>query len=115
MDGFILDRKVAAGESVTASLQPPTLFVIASDLGRMHVSMRIGEADIGGLKPGMPASIAAKAFPNLKFAGNVEQIRNVPETVDSAVVYEVLISVENKDLALRPGMSALVEIETGGI
>ena len=113
MDGIVLDRRGAAGESVAAHAPPPALFTIASDLTRMHVTTRVGEAEISGLKPGARASVTAKAFPGQAFAGKVEQVRNVPEPGNPAVAYEVVISVDNKDLTLRPGMTALVQIETG--
>lgn len=112
--GTILETKVAAGETVAAGLEVPALFVVASDLRRLHIVLDVGEADIGRVKTGDRAAISAKAFADRHFDGKVGQIGNLPKVAGGETSYQVVVEVDNADLALRPGMSAAVEIETAG-
>jgi len=108
INGTVISRSVDVGQTVAASLQAPTLFVIAEDLAKMQVDTSVAEADIGKLRDGMDASFGVDAFPNRRFQGTVRQIRNAPQTVQNVVTYDAVVDVANQDLALRPGMTANV-------
>jgi HlyD family secretion protein len=107
-DGVVISRNVDVGQTVAASLQAPTLFVIAGDLRRMQVDTSVAEADIGRLRDGMPASFTVDAYPGETFRGTVRQIRNAPQTVQNVVTYDAVIDVDNAALKLKPGMTANV-------
>lgn len=106
--GIVISRSVDVGQTVAASLQAPTLFVIAEDLRKMQVDTSVSEADIGKLEAGMDATFTVDAFPSERFHGKVRQIRNAAQTVQNVVTYDVVLDVENADLRLRPGMTANV-------
>jgi HlyD family secretion protein len=108
VDGVVLSRSVEPGQTVAASLQAPVLFTIAEDLARMQIDTAVAEGDVGALKEGMKATFTVDAFPNKKFDGVVRQVRNAPTTNQGVVTYDAVIDVDNKDLALRPGMTANV-------
>ena len=105
-DGTVIARNVDVGQTVAASLQAPTLFLIAEDLRKMQVDTSVAEADIGKLQPGMKATFTVDAYPNDRFAGTVRQLRNSPQTVQNVVTYDAVIDVANPDLKLKPGMTA---------
>jgi HlyD family secretion protein len=107
-DGVVISRSVDVGQTVAASLQVATLFVIAEDLQRMQVDTSVSEADVGKLRGGMPATFTVDAYPGERFEGMVRQVRNAPTTVQNVVTYDAVIDVENKELKLRPGMTATV-------
>jgi HlyD family secretion protein len=111
VDGVVIDRSVDVGQTVAASLQAPVLFTIAQDLHEMQVSASIDEADIGQIKQGQSAQFTVDAFGTRKYSGNVSQVRKLGQTVQNVVTYEVIISAENQDLSLMPGMTADVTIE----
>jgi HlyD family secretion protein len=108
IDGTVISRSVDVGQTVAASLQAPTLFVIAEDLQKMQVNTSVAEADIGKLRAGMEASFTVDAYPGKRFRGSVRQIRNAPQTVQNVVTYDAVVDVANPDLELRPGMTANV-------
>ncbi|MET0384536.1 MAG: efflux RND transporter periplasmic adaptor subunit [Polyangiales bacterium] len=108
IDGMIISRSVDVGQTVAASLQTPTLFVIAEDLRKMQVDTSVAEADVGKLQPGMTATFTVDAYPNERFEGSVRQIRNAAQTVQNVVTYDAVIDVNNPRLMLRPGMTANV-------
>ncbi|MBX5481596.1 MAG: efflux RND transporter periplasmic adaptor subunit [Myxococcaceae bacterium] len=108
IDGVVISRNVDVGQTVAASLQAPTLFVIAEDLRKMQVDTSVSEADVGKLTPGMKAIFTVDAYPELRFEGTVRQIRNAPTTVQNVVTYDAVIDVENPELRLKPGMTANV-------
>ena len=110
VDGTVILRNVDAGQTVAASLQAPVLFTIAQDLRDMQVEAAIDEADVGRLRVGLPTSFAVDAFPRRSFAGEIKQIRKSPQNVQNVVSYTVVISAQNPDLALLPGMTANVRI-----
>jgi len=110
IDGIVIRRDVDAGQTVAASLQAPTLFTLAEDLARMQVEARVDEADIGQISPGQPVLFTVEAYPERKFDGTVVQIRKAPETFQHVVTYNVIVAAANPDLALLPGMTALVRI-----
>jgi HlyD family secretion protein len=107
-DGVVISRSVDVGQTVAASLQVATLFVIAEDLGRMQVDTSVSEADVGKLRAGMPATFLVDAFPGERFEGKVRQVRNAATTVQNVVTYDAVIDVANPELKLRPGMTANV-------
>jgi len=107
-NGTVISRNVDVGQTVAASLQAPTIFVIAEDLAKMQVDTSVAEADVGRLKPGMPASFTVDAYPGEVFRGTVRQVRNAPQTVQNVVTYDAVIDVANPDLKLKPGMTANV-------
>jgi HlyD family secretion protein len=107
-DGVVISRSVDVGQTVAASLQAPTLFVIAEDLKKMQVNTSVAESDVGRLEAGMSATFTVDAFPGRTFRGTVRQVRNAATTVQNVVTYDAVVDVENPDLALRPGMTATV-------
>jgi HlyD family secretion protein len=108
INGVVISRSVDVGQTVAASLQAPTLFVIAEDLRKMQVDASVSEADVGKLSPGMPASFTVDAFPGERFRGSIRQIRNAAQTLQNVVTYNSVIDVGNPDQKLRPGMTASV-------
>lgn len=108
VDGTVLSRSVDVGQTVAASLQAPTLFTIAEDLSRMQIDTAVAEADVGRLAEGMKATFTVDAFSGKTFEGVVRQVRNSPTTTQGVVTYDAVIDVENKELNLRPGMTANV-------
>lgn len=112
VDGTVISRNVDTGQTVAASFQTPTLFTIAKDLTKMQVDTSVDEADIGTVKVGQEARFTVDAFPESVFKGVVFQIRNAPIIVQNVVTYDVIIEVANKELKLKPGMTANVSIVT---
>jgi HlyD family secretion protein len=110
VDGIVVSRNVTMGQTVAASFQTPTLFLIATDLTKMEVDTNVSESDIGGIKQGNAATFTVDAFPKRAFSGTVSQIRQSPQTVQNVVTYDVVVSVDNSDLALMPGMTAASRI-----
>ncbi len=106
VDGVVVSRNVTQGQTVAASFQTPTLFLIATDLTKMQVDANVSESDIGGVKLGAKVRFTVDAFPKRVFEGLVSQIRQSPQTIQNVVTYDVVVSVDNKDLALKPGMTA---------
>jgi HlyD family secretion protein len=111
IDGIVLSRSVDVGQTVAASMQSPTLFVLAADLARMQVLANLDESDIGRIAKGQSVSFTVDAHPGRTFEGVVAQIRLQPQTVQNVVTYAVLIDAPNRDLGLKPGMTANVTIE----
>ncbi len=110
VDGTVVSRNVTMGQTVAASFQTPTLFLIASDLTKMQVDTNVSEGDIGGIKTGDKTTFSVDAFPNRTFQGTVTQIRQSPQTIQNVVTYDVVVSVANPDLALKPGMTAATRV-----
>ncbi|MBD3764261.1 MAG: efflux RND transporter periplasmic adaptor subunit [Rhodobacterales bacterium] len=108
--GVVLDRAVDAGQIVAASLQAPTLFTLAEDLARMQLQVDVDEADIGRVAVGQTASFTVDAFPDRVFPATIAQVRFAPETSDGVVTYKAILTVDNADLALRPGMTATATV-----
>lgn len=106
IDGIVISRDVDVGQTVTASLQTPTLFTIAGDLRKMEVHTNVAEADVGRLTTGMGVEFSVDAFPLERFRGVVKEVRYAPQTVQNVVTYDAVVSVENVGLELRPGMTA---------
>src|SRR2546426_11179531 len=112
VDGVVVSRNVDVGQTVAASFQTPTLFLIAQDLTQMQVDASVSESDIGGVKVGQTASFTVEAYAGRNFEGRIAQLRQAPITVQNVVTYDVVIAVANPDLALLPGMTANVHIVT---
>ncbi len=110
VDGTVVSRNVTVGQTVAASFQTPTLFLIATDLTKMQIDTSVSEGDIGGVKEGASASFSVEAFPGRHFDGTVTQVRQAPEAVQNVVTYDVVVTVDNPELLLKPGMTANVKI-----
>jgi len=113
IDGVVIARNVDVGQTVAASMQAPTLFVIAQDLTEMRVNAKVDESDIGKIQPQQPVRFRVDAYPNDSFLGTVSQVRLQPVVEQNVVSYVTVIDVPNTDLRLKPGMTAAVTIETG--
>jgi HlyD family secretion protein len=112
VDGVVVQRQIDLGQTVAASLNSPTLFTIAQDLREIDIYANIDEADVGRLKAGQPVSFTVNAYPNRTFAGTVRLVRLGAQTVQNVVTYTAVIGVENRDMALLPGMTANLQIVT---
>ena len=112
IDGVVLSKSVEEGQTVAASFNTPELFTIAQDLTNMRVIADIDEADIGGVVEGQRVQFTVDAYPEDHFEGNVTQVRQQATTESNVVTYEVVISAPNKDLKLKPGLTANVTIFT---
>ncbi len=113
INGVVINRQVSVGQTVAASFSSPTLFTIANDLSKMQVEATVDESDIGSVSVGQTATFTVDAYPNDNFKGIVSQIRLAPQIVSNVVNYTVIISVENDQLKLMPGMTANVKILVG--
>ncbi len=112
VNGIVISRNIDVGQTVVASFQTPTLFVIAQDLTRMQVNANVSESDIGGVAEGKSAHFRVDAYPKHFFEGTVTQVRNAPISIQNVVTYDVVITVDNRELKLKPGMTANVTIVT---
>jgi HlyD family secretion protein len=110
VDGIVISRRVALGQTVIAAMSTPLLFTIAQDIKKMNISASISEADIGQVKAGQPVDFSVDAFPDDVFHGVVTQVRMSPTNTQNVVTYETLISVDNPEIKLFPGMTADVTI-----
>lgn len=113
IDGVVIARNVDVGQTVAASMQAPTLFVIAQDLTEMRVQAKVDESDIGKIQLNQPARFRVDAYPNETFTGTISQVRLQPVVEQNVVSYVTVIDVPNKEMKLKPGMTAAVTIETG--
>jgi HlyD family secretion protein len=112
VDGIVVSRNVTKGQTVAASFQTPTLFLIAEDLSKVQVDTNVSESDIGGIRLGHTAQFRVEAFPDRTFVGVVSQIRQAPQSVQNVVTYDVVVTASNNALLLKPGMTATVRIVT---
>lgn len=110
--GVVVQRNVELGATVAASLQAPTLFLIADDLHRMEIAASIDETDVGRIKSGQRVTFTVTAYPGRTFEGVVKQVRLGSTTVQNVVIYTTIVSIENPRLELLPGMTANLRIET---
>ena len=110
IDGVVISRSVDVGQTVAASLQAPVIFQIANDLTKMQIDSNVAEADVGAVEVDQDVDFTVDAFPTRTFHGKVIQVRNAPITVQNVVTYDTVIGVDNKDLKLKPGMTANVSI-----
>ena len=124
VDGIVISRNVDVGQTVAASLQAPTLFTIANDLAKMEVhtnvdiaqdltkmqvDTNVDEADVGNVTEGQEVTFTVDAFPVRRFRGRVHQVRNAPTVVQNVVTYDAVVRIDNKELLLKPGMTANVQ------
>ncbi|MEO8225344.1 MAG: efflux RND transporter periplasmic adaptor subunit, partial [Gammaproteobacteria bacterium] len=112
VDGIVVSRSIDVGQTVAASFQTPTLFLIARDLTKMQVDTNVSESDIGAVRDLQKAFFTVESYPDLTFRGQVTQLRQAPITVQNVVTYDVVVSVDNADLKLLPGMTANTRIVT---
>lgn len=112
VDGTIIKRAIDVGQPVAASFQAPELFTIAQDLKKMQIEVNVSEADIGKVKEGQTAEYSLDGYPDTTFKGVVTQVRLNSTTTSNVVTYTVIVSVDNEDLKLKPGMTANVSIIT---
>lgn len=114
MDGIIIDRTAEVGQTIAASFNAPKLFVLANDLTKMQINARVSEADIGQIKEGQHVKFRVDAY-NEEFRGDVVQVRNAAVTEENVVNYDAIISVDNPDLKLKPGMNTTSNIIVGEV
>ncbi|MFB3818434.1 MAG: efflux RND transporter periplasmic adaptor subunit [Candidatus Methylomirabilales bacterium] len=112
VDGVVISRNVDVGQTVAASLQAPTLFLIAQDLTKMQVDTNVDEADISRVALEQEATFTVDSYPGQTFRGRVQQVRQAPQVVQNVVTYNTVITVDNPDRKLKPGMTANVKILT---
>lgn len=110
INGVVLNRDVDVGQIVASSLQAPVLFTLADDLRQMELRVAVDEADIGVVNVDDPATFTVEAYQNREFPAVISALRFAPQTIDGVVTYEAVLSIENEDLLLRPGMTAVAEI-----
>jgi HlyD family secretion protein len=112
VDGVVVSRSVNVGQTVAASFQTPVLFLIAEDLTKMQLNTNVSESDIGVVREQQKALFTVDAYPDRQFSGAVAQVRNAPQIVQNVVTYDVVVTVANSDLALKPGMTASLSLIT---
>ena len=112
VDGVVLTRKVEPGQSVVAAMTIPVLFTLAEDLARMELQVKVDEADVGTVRLGQPASFTVSAWPGRNFPATIERVGLGSTITDNVVTYKTVLTVNNDDLALRPGMTATATIVT---
>ena len=111
VDGVVLTRSIEPGQTVAASFSAPELFTIAEDLSKMKIELAVDESDIGQVKVGQSVSFSADAFPDRQFKGVVDQVRLAATTSNNVVTYPVVVTVDNSDGTLLPGLTVNAEIE----
>jgi HlyD family secretion protein len=111
IDGIVISRNVDVGQTVAASMSAPTLYVLAEDLRRMQVNARVDESDIGRIEADQDVEFRVDAYPDETFTGTVKQVRLEPVVEQNVVSYVTVIDVPNRDLKLKPGMTATVTVE----
>lgn len=112
IDGIVLTRKIEPGQTVAASLQAPVLFTIAEDLARMELQVNVDEADVSQVNPGQMASFTVDAWPGRKYPAEIMRVGFGAQTTEGVVTYKTILKVSNRDLSLRPGMTATADIAT---
>lgn len=112
IDGVILSRKVEPGQTVAASLNSPVLFTIAEDLSKMELEVNVDEADVGKVREEQEATFRVDAWPDRKYPAHIKRVAYGSTESENVVSYPALLSVNNSDLSLRPGMTATAEIVT---
>jgi HlyD family secretion protein len=112
VDGVVVQRNIELGQTVAASLQAPTLFLVAQDLSRIEIYANIDEADVGRVREGMEATFTVTAYPGREFRGRLKTVRLGSQTLQNVVIYTAVIEVENGGLELKPGMTATIRVFT---
>jgi HlyD family secretion protein len=112
VDGIVIQRNIELGQTVAASLQAPTLFLVAQDMSKVEIYANVDEADVGRVNDGQEVTFTVTAFPAREFTGRVKTVRLGSQTLQNVVIYTAVIEVPNVDLALKPGMTATLRIFT---
>jgi len=112
VNGVVLTRKVEPGQTVAAQMTTPVLFVLAEDLSKMELQVKVDEADVANVRNGQKASFTVSAWPGRKFPATIQRVGLGSTTTDNVVTYKTILQVNNDDLALRPGMTATASIVT---
>jgi HlyD family secretion protein len=112
IEGVVLSRQIEPGQTVAASLQAPVLFTLARDLTQLRLNVNVDEADVGKVREGQTATFAVDAWSNRKFNSKVVSVRNLPTAGQTVVTYQAVLSVDNGERLLRPGMTATATIVT---
>ncbi|SDT37948.1 efflux RND transporter periplasmic adaptor subunit [Bradyrhizobium canariense] len=112
VDGVIVGRSITEGQTLATGLEAKTLFTIAGDLSHMEINARVDESDIAKIKVGQNATFTVDSFPGRTFEATVRQIRMAPQVLQNVVTYTVVLTTENPDYALLPGMTVLAKIVT---
>jgi HlyD family secretion protein len=112
VDGVVVQRNIELGQTVAASLQAPTLFLVAQDLKTIEVYINLDETDVGRVKPGQSVEFTVNAYPGRNFTGTVRLVRLGSQTVQNVVIYTTIVTVKNDDMALLPGMTANARVFT---
>jgi HlyD family secretion protein len=112
VEGIVIQRNVELGQTVAASLQTPTLFLVAQDLTKIEIYANVDEADVGRVQADQEVTFTVTAFPSREFAGKVKTVRLGSQTIQNVVIYTAVIEVPNTDMALKPGMTATLRIFT---
>lgn len=110
INGIVITRSIEPGQTVVASMTAPILFILAEDLTKMKLQVNVDEADVGQVRKNQPATFTVDAYPDRSFDARISQVRYGSTTVDGVVTYLTVLQVDNKDLSLRPGMTATAEI-----
>lgn len=111
IDGLVLNRTVELGQTVAAAFNTPILFTLADDLTKMELHVGVDEADVGQVKAGQSAIFTVDAYPDRRFPASLLQVRYGSQEVNGVITYETVLSVDNHELLLRPGMTATAEIK----
>jgi HlyD family secretion protein len=112
VDGIVIQRNIELGQTVAASLQAPTLFLVAQDMSKVEIYANVDEADVGRVNDGQEVTFSVTAFPAREFTGRVKTVRLGSQTLQNVVIYTAVIEVPNADMALKPGMTATLRIFT---
>lgn len=115
IDGVVLKRSAEPGQTVASSLQAPVLFSIAEDLTQMELQVDVDEADVGTVRPGQTATFGVDAFPDRRFPATIRDLRFASETIQGVVTYKAVLTIDNTELLLRPGMTATAEIQVAEV
>jgi HlyD family secretion protein len=115
ISGVVLKRSVDPGQTVASSFQAPVLFSIAEDLTQMELQVDVDEADVGQVRPGQKASFGVDAFPERRFPAVIRDVRYASETIQGVVTYKAVLTIDNSELLLRPGMTATAEIRVAEV
>ena len=111
INGIVLSRMVEPGQTVAASFQTPVLFTLAEDLRQMELIVDVDEADVGQVRKGQKASFSVDAYPDQRFSAQIVSVHYAPKVTQDVVTYEAVLTVDNSNLLLRPGMTATADIE----
>ncbi|MGD0950610.1 MAG: efflux RND transporter periplasmic adaptor subunit [Candidatus Binatia bacterium] len=112
INGVVLSRKIEPGQTVAAAMTTPVLFTLAEDLSQMKLQVKVDEADVGQVEEGQFATFTVDAYPTRKFPARIRRVGFGSQTTDNVVTYKTILTVNNDDLSLRPGMTATAEITT---